>query len=100
MERAPDVDTLRGHEGMAGKLYFSALLVLLDQSQPLRHFAGRNRRPPEDPFNAALSFGYSLLYRANENDFFRGGYQDSTRSSDVAKSAAPLKANVAHAFAR
>ena len=27
------------------------------------HFSGRNRRPPKDPFNAALSFGYSLLYR-------------------------------------
>lgn len=63
VDRAPDVDTLRGHEGMAGKLYFSALPVLLDQSQELMRFTGRNRRPPEDPFNAALSFGYSLLYR-------------------------------------
>lgn len=63
VDRAPDIDTLRGHEGMAGKLYFSALPVLLDQTQGLMRFAGRNRRPPEDPFNAALSFGYSLLYR-------------------------------------
>lgn len=63
VDRAPDIDTLRGHEGMAGKIYFSALPVLLDQTQELMCFAGRNRRPPEDPFNAALSFGYSLLYR-------------------------------------
>lgn len=63
IDHAPNVDTLRGHEGMAGKLYFSALPVLLDQNQELMHFAGRNRRPPTDPFNAALSFGYSLLYR-------------------------------------
>lgn len=60
---AADIDTLRGHEGMAGKLYFSALPVLLDREQALMKFSGRNRRPPEDPFNAALSFGYSLLYR-------------------------------------
>ena len=26
-------------------------------------FQGRNRRPPKDPFNALLSFGYALLYR-------------------------------------
>ena len=63
LDSAPDVDTLRGHEGMAAKIYFSALPVLLDQNQELMRFAGRNRRPPEDPYNAALSFGYSLLYR-------------------------------------
>lgn len=63
LDRAPDVDALHGHEGMAAKLYFSALPALLDQSQELMRFAGRNRRPPEDPYNAALSFGYSLLYR-------------------------------------
>ena len=27
------------------------------------YFHGRNRRPPKDPFNALLSFGYALLYR-------------------------------------
>lgn len=63
VDRAADAETLRGHEGMSGKLYFSALPVLLDPEQELMRFSGRNRRPPEDPFNAALSFGYSLLYR-------------------------------------
>ena len=63
LDSAPDADTLRGHEGMAAKIYFSALPVLLDQGQDLMRFGGRNRRPPEDPYNAALSFGYSLLYR-------------------------------------
>jgi CRISPR-associated protein Cas1 len=63
VDRAADIDTLRGHEGMAGKLYFSALPALLDAGEELMRFSGRNRRPPEDPFNAALSFGYSLLYR-------------------------------------
>jgi len=26
--------------------------------------SGRSRRPPRDPFNALLSFGYALLYRS------------------------------------
>lgn len=62
-DHAQDIDALRGHEGMAGKCYFSALPVLLDPHQTLMSFSGRNRRPPQDPYNAALSFGYSLLYR-------------------------------------
>jgi CRISP-associated protein Cas1 len=63
MERDTGIDAIRGHEGRAGQLYFSALRHLLDPEQPLMAFAGRNRRPPRDAFNAALSFGYSLLYR-------------------------------------
>lgn len=62
-DHATDAETLRGHEGMSGKLYFSALPELLNPEQELMRFSGRNRRPPADPFNAALSFGYSLLYR-------------------------------------
>ncbi len=27
------------------------------------YFDGRNRRPPKDPFNSLLSFGYSLVYK-------------------------------------
>lgn len=63
MEVAADSDTLRGHEGMAGRLYFKAIAHLVTPDQPLMRFAGRSRRPPADPFNAALSFGYALLYR-------------------------------------
>jgi len=63
MERDSGSAALRGHEGMAGRAYFAALQQLLDPEQTLMAFTGRNRRPPKDPFNAALSFGYSLLYR-------------------------------------
>ena len=63
IEAATTQAALRGHEGMAGRLYFSALPRLLDEDQHHMRFSGRNRRPPKDPFNAALSFGYSLLYR-------------------------------------
>lgn len=58
------VDTIRGHEGRAGREYFAILPFVLQVKPPdLLYFEGRNRRPPRDPFNALLSFGYSLLYR-------------------------------------
>lgn len=56
-------DILRGHEGMAGRQYFAALPHLIDPELPHMKFDGRSRRPPADRFNAALSFGYALLYR-------------------------------------
>jgi CRISPR-associated protein Cas1 len=64
MDRAEGVDTLRGHEGEAGRCYFSAIPALLREDLDARlRFSGRNRRPPKDCFNALLSFGYALLYR-------------------------------------
>lgn len=61
---AEGLDSLCGHEGDAGRHYFSGLPALLreDLDERLR-FDGRNRRPPEDRINALLSFGYALLYR-------------------------------------
>jgi CRISP-associated protein Cas1 len=63
LERADNPDALRGCEGMAARWFFFALPALLHDESGLMKFSGRNRRPPRDPFNAALSFGYSLLYR-------------------------------------
>lgn len=58
------IDQIRGHEGRAGKEYFAVLPSLLNLApNDLLYFHGRNRRPPKDPFNALLSFGYALLYR-------------------------------------
>ncbi len=56
---ARDLDQLRGIEGSGARAYFSILGVGL--SNPLFSFTGRNRRPPRDPVNAALSFLYTLL---------------------------------------
>lgn len=55
---------LRGHEGLAARAWFDLLPSLLNDKVPadLRP-TGRSRRPPLDPFNALLSFGYGLLYR-------------------------------------
>lgn len=53
--------SLLGYEGRAAAAYFAALPALLNRSDlgP----AGRTRRPPEDPFNALLGFGYAMLLR-------------------------------------
>lgn len=53
------VASLRGIEGRAAAVYFTALSIYLP---PHLKFAGRNRRPPRDPFNAVLSLGYTLLH--------------------------------------
>jgi CRISPR-associated protein Cas1 len=49
---------LQGLEGAAGAAYFGALRLLFKQDLG---FDGRHRRPPTDPINALLSFGYVLL---------------------------------------
>lgn len=64
MDRAEGIDSLRGHEGEAGRCYFAAIPALLREDlAPGLRFSGRNRRPPQDCFNALLSFGYALLHR-------------------------------------
>ena len=56
--RASTLDELRGVEGAATRRYFVALVLLVP---PDVEFHGRNRRPPRDPMNSLLSFGYALL---------------------------------------
>lgn len=59
IDRAETLDSLRGLEGHAASVYFSAYATMFRRS--LR-FQKRSRRPPQDPVNAALSLGYSLLF--------------------------------------
>ena len=59
LDNVAALDSLRGHEGTAARLYFSALSSALD---PEWRFNGRTRQPPKDPVNAMLSYGYTLLY--------------------------------------
>jgi CRISPR-associated protein Cas1 len=58
-ERCRDLDVLRGHEGDGSAAYFSVFGHLIKQALL---FPGRVRRPPTDPVNAMLSFGYTLLH--------------------------------------
>lgn len=55
----PTVEAMRGVEGAAAAAYFSALPAMIVGDE--FSFSGRNRRPPEDPVNALLSFLYTLL---------------------------------------
>lgn len=59
VESQASVARLRGLEGAAANLYFSAFAELVP---PSLKFHGRNRRPPRDPLNAVLSLGYTLLH--------------------------------------
>lgn len=52
------LDELRGTEGAAAARYFTEMGRLVP---PGFEFSGRNRRPPRDPVNALLSFGYVLV---------------------------------------
>ena len=54
-----DIDKTRGIEGAAARAYFRALAELLPDHWG---FAGRRRRPPTDPFNVLLSYGYGVLF--------------------------------------
>ena len=60
VELAGEVNALRGYEGAAAARYFKAFGLLI--MNPGFTFAGRNRRPPLDPVNSLLSFGYTLLH--------------------------------------
>ena len=55
----PGNDQLRGQEGAAAAAFFRGYTALF---APELAFTGRNRRPPRDPVNAALSLGYTLLH--------------------------------------
>lgn len=57
---APSVEAIRGFEGQAAKTYYDALSKLL---APTWRFESRNRRPPQDPVNALLSYGYAVLFQ-------------------------------------
>jgi CRISPR-associated protein Cas1 len=57
------LETLLGIEGAIAAAYFGRFSTLLKPRDfdAQWDFAGRNRRPPRDPVNAMLSFGYALL---------------------------------------
>ena len=67
-ENARGLDELLGFEGYAAKLYFGQFAGMIKredgdvgEAEFQFHFKARNRRPPHDPINALLSYGYSLL---------------------------------------
>ena len=65
------VPELIGHEGEAARIYFSHFNKLLRRAGIT--FTTRSRRPPLDPPNACLSFGYTLLGSVIETEVLRRG---------------------------
>ena len=66
VNRIPAIDSLAsllGIEGSIAAAYFGRFATLLKPRDfdSQWDFAGRNRRPPRDPVNALLSFGYAML---------------------------------------
>jgi len=61
LEQVSDISTLQGIEGYSSALYYSAFKGLLKYDLGFR---ARVRRPPRDPVNSLLSFGYTLLVYA------------------------------------
>lgn len=59
-QQSDNLDSLRGYEGKAAAYYFSAIRSMLHRDWG---FQRREYYPPPDPFNALLSFGYSLLLK-------------------------------------
>lgn len=60
---ADSIDEVRSEifafEGGCSRLYFQGLSMII----PIKYgFGGREKRPPADPVNAALSYGYGVLY--------------------------------------
>lgn len=63
IERVEVVTTLEGLlgcEGQGSRVYFQGLGACVN---PPFTFSGRTKRPPTDPVNALLSFGYTLLHQ-------------------------------------
>jgi CRISPR-associated protein Cas1 len=58
-----DAESLLGLEGNLARIYFSSLHLMVRNAELAALFdaSGRRRRPPPDPVNALLSFGYALL---------------------------------------
>ena len=63
--RTRDMSTLLGIEGAAAARFFGHLNAALrgNGDTDMFEMANRNRRPPTDPVNALLSFGYAVLTR-------------------------------------
>jgi len=71
VETAEDIGALRGIEGQAAALYFGTFGKCI--RNPEFSFTARTRRPPRDPVNAMLSFGYTLLAMGMESAVLRVG---------------------------
>ena len=98
--KAATREELMGQEGNAARAYFSGLeaMVVPEAGAEMRP-SGRSRRPPEDRFNALLSFGYGLLYKDVQSAILRVGLEPSFGMLHQPRSAAfPLVLDLVELF--
>jgi CRISP-associated protein Cas1 len=57
----PQLDSVRGIEGIGSAAYFSVFDHLILEHKDTFFFKNRSRRPPLDPMNSLMSFLYTLL---------------------------------------
>jgi CRISPR-associated protein Cas1 len=65
---AKNISELMGYEGSIRDIYYTSFNTILDLETP---FETRTRRPPDNPINAAISFGNSLIYAACLTEIYR-----------------------------
>jgi CRISPR-associated protein Cas1 len=58
LDAADSLEALRGYEGKAANIYFQGISFLFQGDFV---FTNRTSRPPKDPINSLLGFGYTLL---------------------------------------
>ncbi len=76
--RTKSLESLLGIEGSAARVYFQAFpLMIATTASSSFDFERRNRRPPRDPVNALLSFGYALLLRECQSALTKVGFDPS-----------------------
>jgi CRISPR-associated protein Cas1 len=100
VQRAGSLSELLGLEGNLAALYFGGLPALFSAGvgDDLR-FAGRNRRPPRDRFNALLGFGYALLLKDVMNAILAVGLEPALGFYHQPRSqAAPLALDLMEIF--
>ncbi len=61
LPQAHTLDTVRGYEGDAARLYFACFDAMVRANRDVFYLSVRSRRPPRDPLNPTLSFLYALL---------------------------------------
>lgn len=90
LDRVANADSLRGLEGIAAKAYFASLPRLLtSRVDGLLVPNGRTKHPPEDRFNALLSFGYGMLFALVHRTLLGVGLEPALGFFHLPRSSAP-----------
>ena len=74
VQQADSVEKLLGVEGIFSKIYFQHYFALFPA---VLHKGKRSKRPAQDPVNAMLSYGYSIIYNLLTTKLYMAGFEPS-----------------------